>query len=260
LRHVDRLNETVIAGMGELHLEIIVDRLRTDFGVRAQVGKPSVEYKETISTEAQHEHRHVKQTGGRGQFAHVVLRIEPNPGKGFEFVSAITGGVIPQEYIPPVRRGIEDVLAKGVLADFQAVDVKVVLLDGSHHEVDSSDTAFRLCAQACFREAFRRAQPRLQEPVMSLEIATPDDYIGDIVGDLNRRRGKILNMRRYRKGSQKIEAEVPLMTMFGYATTIRSLSSGRAVHAMEFQAFQSLPPSLMDEVLAEAHERMRGAA
>lgn len=260
VRQVDRLNETVIAGMGELHLEIIVDRLRTDFGVQAQVGKPSVEYKETIGAEAQHEHRHVKQTGGRGQYAHVVLRVEPNPGQGFEFASSIVGGAIPQEYVPAVRRGIEQVLDKGVLADFQAVDLRVVLLDGSHHEVDSSDTAFRLCAAACFREAFKRAKPRLLEPVMSLEIATPDDYIGDIVGDLNRRRGKILNMRRFRKGAQKIEAEVPLATMFGYATTVRSLSSGRANYAMEFQQFAPLPASLTDAVLAEAHERMRGAA
>jgi elongation factor G len=260
VRQVDRLGETVIAGMGELHLEIVVDRLRTDFGVQTEVGKPSVEYKETIAAEATYDHRHVKQTGGRGQYAHVVLRVEPNPGKGFEFQSAIVGGVVPQEYVPAVRRGIEDVLHKGVLADFQAVDVRVVLLDGSHHEVDSSDTAFRLCASACFREAFRQAEPQLLEPVMSLEIATPDDYIGDIVGDLNRRRGKVLNMRRYRKGSQKIDAEVPLMTMFGYATTIRSLSSGRANHAMELLAFKPLPASLLDQVLAEAHERMRGAA
>jgi len=260
IRQTDRTNETIIAGMGELHLEIIVDRLRSDFGVHSHVGKPSVDYKETISAEVRHEYRHVKQTGGRGQYAHLVVRLEPNPGGGFEFVSNIVGGVIPQEFIPAVRRGVEDAMAAGVLADFQVVDVRVVLVDGSHHAVDSSDMAFRLGARACFREAFERARPCLLEPIMSLEIATPDDYIGDIVGDLNRRRGKIHNMRRYRKGSQKIDADVPLMSMFGYATAIRSLSSGRANYSMEMKAFAPLPAALMDEVLAEARARMRGAA
>jgi elongation factor G len=258
VRQVERTAETVIAGMGELHLEIIADRLKTDFSVRTTLGKPSVEYKETITREMRHEHKHVKQSGGKGQFAHTLMRIEPNPGGGFEFASKIVGGAIPQEYIPAVRRGVEDVLERGVLADFPVVDLRVVLIDGSFHSVDSSEMAFRTCARACFKEAFLKAEPELLEPIMQVDIATPDEYIGDLVGDLGRRRGKVLSMRRFRKGSQKIVAEAPLMELFGYATTVRSLSSGRANHAMEMKRFAPLPEALMETVLKEAHARMNG--
>ncbi len=256
VRQVERTGETVIAGMGELHLEIIVDRLRTEFDVVAAVGKPSVEYRETITRECRHQHRHVKQTGGKGQFAQIVLHVEPNPGKGCEFVNMIVGGAIPIEFIPAIRKGVDDVLKTGVMADFSVVDVKVILVDGAAHSVDSSELAFRTCARACFKEAFLEAGPQLLEPIMYVDIATPDDFIGDLVGDLSRRRGHVLNMRRFRKGSQKIEAEAPLMELFGYATTVRSLSSGRANHSMEMKRFSPLPASLMDGVLAEARERL----
>jgi elongation factor G len=256
VRQVERTGETLIAGMGELHLEVIVDRLRSEFQVSAQVGRPAVEYRETITREARHEHRFVKQTGGRGQFAHTVLRVEPNPGRGFEFVDNIVGGVIPQEYIPPVRRGIEEAMVAGILADYPVVDVRAVLVDGTFHEVDSSDLAFKTCASMCFKEAFRRAGPQILEPIMTVELATPDEYIGELVGDLGRRRGKVLAMRRYRKGSQKISAEAPLRELFGYATTVRTLSSGRANHSMEICEYRPLPQNLMDDVLAEARKRM----
>jgi elongation factor G len=256
VRQVERTGETIIAGMGELHLEIIADRLKTEFGVVAELGKPSVEYKETITRDCRLNHRYVKQTGGKGQYAHIVLQIEPNPGGGFEFVNKIVGGVVPQEYIPAVRKGIEDVLEKGVLADFNVVDVRATLLDGSYHSVDSSEMAFRICARACFKEAFKQSGPQLLEPIMKVDIATPDDYIGDIVGDLSRRRGKVHNMRRFRKGSQKIEGEAPLMELFGYATSVRSMSSGRANYSMEMKCFQPLPDAMMETVLKEARARM----
>jgi elongation factor G len=258
MRYIDRTSETVIAGMGELHLEIIADRLKTEFDVDTVVGEPSVEYRETITREHQHEYRFVKQTGGRGQYAHTIMRVEPNPGGAFEFVSKVVGGAIPTEYIPAVRRGIEETLSRGILADYQVVGVRAVLLDGTFHSVDSSDMAFKTCASICFKEAFQKAGPQLLEPIMSLDIATPDEYIGDIVGDLNRRRGKVFNMRRFRKGSQKISAEAPLKELFGYATTIRSLSSGRANHSMEIRGYAPLPASLMEDVIKQAQKRMRG--
>jgi elongation factor G len=258
VRQTERTGETIIAGMGELHLEIIVDRLKTDFDVTASVGRPSVEYRETITAARHQEHKLVKQTGGRGQFAHTIMLVEPNPGCGFEFIDDVAGGNIPVEFIPAVRRGIEETLRRGILADYQVVDVRVTLLDGSYHSVDSSEQAFRTCAAICFKEAFRRAAPQLLEPIMALEIATPDDFIGDIVGDLGRRRGKVLGMRRYRKGSQKISAEAPLMELFGYATAVRSLSSGRANHAMEMTRYSPLPEKLAEKVLEEARRRMNG--
>ena len=256
VRYFDRTDETVISGMGELHLEIIVDRMKTEFGVNATIGVPSVEYRETITREESGEHKFVKQSGGRGQYAHTIMRIEPNPGQGFEFVNLVTGGNIPTNFIPAVRKGVEETLEKGILADYRVVDVKVFLLDGSFHEVDSSDNAFRTCASMCFKETFRKAGAKLQEPIMAVEIALPDDYVGDVVGDLNRRRGRILNMRRYRKGSQKISAEAPLMELFGYATTIRSLSSGRANYSMELNRYSFMPDKLQEEVLIEARKRM----
>lgn len=256
VRHVERAHETVIAGMGELHLEIIVDRLKTEFGVITQVGQPSVEYHETISKECRHEYKFVKQTGGKGQYAHTIMLLEPNPGRGFEFKHAVVGGAIPSEFIIAVKKGVIEALEEGILADYQVIDVKVTLLDGSFHAVDSSDMAFKTCGSICFKEAFKKAVPQLLEPVMSMEIATPDDFIGDIVGDLNRRRGKVFSMRRYRKGSQKISAEAPLMELFGYATKIRSVSSGRANHSMELKHYAAMPGTIQEKVLAEARERM----
>ncbi|MDD5090218.1 MAG: elongation factor G [Candidatus Wallbacteria bacterium] len=256
VRILDRTSETVIAGMGELHLEIIVDRLKTEFGVEVAVGKPSVEYRETITSSAEFEYKHVKQSGGHGQYAHTVIRVEPGSEPGLEFESRIIGGSIPQEYITPVRRGIEDCMIKGVLADFPVTGVKASLLDGSFHDVDSSDLAFRTCAAVCFKEAFRKARPALLEPVMSIEVTTPDEHIGDISGDLARRRGKVLSLRRFRKGFQKMSCEAPLAELFGYATNFRSMSSGRATYSMEFNRYALLPAKLMETVLAEAKERL----
>jgi elongation factor G len=251
VRFNDETNETIIAGMGELHLEIIIDRLKTEFGVNAVVGEPSVAFRETITREVESEYRHVKQTGGRGQFAHTVIRLEPNEGKGFEFENRIKGGVIPSEYIPSVRRGIESAMAEGILSDFPVVDVKAVLLDGSFHEVDSSDMAFRTCATICFKEGFLKANPILLEPMMKIEVNTPDDNIGDVVGDLTKRRGRIESMRRHRKGSQKLVGFVPLMEMFGYATQLRNMTSGRANYSMEFYKYVPLTREIQERVLKQ---------
>ncbi len=256
VRQTERTNETIIAGMGELHLEIIVDRLKTDFNVEAIVGEPAVEFRETITSSKKENTKFSKQTGGHGQYAHTIMMVEPNPGGGFVFENNIRGGNIPTEYIPAVKKGIEDVLAKGVLADFPVVDIKVTLEDGSFHAVDSSERSFRTCASLCFKSAFNKAHPQLIEPIMSLEISTPDEFIGDIVGDLSRRRGNVLDMRRYRKGSQKISAEAPLMELFGYATAIRSASSGRANYSMEMAQYSPLPTSMQEDVLADARERI----
>ena len=247
--------ETILSGMGELHLEILEDRLRREFRVPVLSGEPLVSYRETITQKAEINKRFKKQTGGKGQFAHVVLRIEPFPQGGFEFVDLIRGGAIPREYIPSVQRGIEKTMQAGVLAKFPMVDLKAVLLDGSFHEVDSSDMAFYTCACIAFKEAFQKASPRLLEPVMKIEIATPDAYIGDITGDILRRRGQIRTMRRYRKGSQKLSGRVPLAEMFGYATTLRSLSSGRANFSMEFFAFEQIPENLVPGVLEKVEEQ-----
>ena len=246
--------ETVVSGMGELHLEVIEDRLRREFHVPVQSGEPLVSYRETITAQATVDSRLKKQTGGRGQFAHVNVRIEPNPEEAFEFVDLIRGGAIPREFIPAVQRGIEDTLQKGILAGFPVVHVRAVLVDGSFHEVDSSEKAFYTCACMAMQEAFRKASPRLLEPVMKIEIATPDTHIGDITGDILRRRGQIDSMRRFRKGSQKLAGRVPLAEMFGYATTLRSLSSGRANFSMEFLAFEPLPESLVADVLKRIEE------
>jgi len=251
VRFNEETSETIIAGMGELHLEIIIDRLKTEFGVAAEVGEPSVAFRETITREIECEYRHVKQTGGRGQYAHTLMRIEPNPGKGFEFEDRIKGGAIPMEYIPSVRKGIEAAMAEGILAGFPVVDVKAVLLDGTFHEVDSSDMAFRTCAAACFRNGFLKADPILLEPLMKIEVNTPDDFIGDVVGDLNRRRGRIESMRRHRKGSQKVVGFVPLMEMFGYATHLRNITSGRANYSMEFDRYVPLGKDIQERVIKQ---------
>ena len=240
--------------MGELHLEILIDRLKREFGVPVEVGEPSVALRETLTEEVESNYKHSKQTGGKGQFAHTVIRIEPNQGNGYEFVDKIKGGVIPAEFIPSVNKGIQKTLHKGILAGYPIIDVKVVLLDGNHHPVDSSDMAFQTCGAICFKQGFLKASPVLLEPVMKIEINTPDDYIGDIVSNLNRRRGKIESMRRYRKGAQKINGFVPLMEMFGYATTLRNLSSGRANYSMEFHEYQQLPKNIQEEILKKKRE------
>lgn len=251
----EETNETIMSGMGELHLEIIVDRLKTEFNVDTIIGEPSVAFREAITTEAEHNTKYAKQSGGHGQYAHCVMRIEPNPGKGFEFVDYIKGGVIPQEYIPSIKKGIEMAMEDGILGGFPVVDVKVVLLDGSYHEVDSSDMAFRICGSMCFKEAFRKAAPILLEPLMKVEINTPDEYIGDIIGDLNRRRGRVESMRRFRKGAQKVNGFVPLMEMFGYATQLRSISSGRANYSMEFSKYTPLSKDVQEKVLKALQEK-----
>jgi elongation factor G len=247
----EETKEAIISGMGELHLEIILDRLRTEFCVAAEAGVPSIAYRETITREATADTRFVKQTGGKGQFAHCVMRLEPREGGGFEFVDHVKGGVIPREYIPAVRRGCEDALAEGAHGGFPVVGVRCVLLDGSYHEVDSSEMAFRTVGSLSFREAFRKAAPVLLEPMMKIEINSPDEYLGDLLSDLSRRRAKVGGMRRFRKGSQKINGLVPLREMSGYATVLRSLSSGRASFSMEFFQYMPLPANLEAQVLKD---------
>lgn len=255
VRFDDQTQETIISGMGELQLEIILDRLKDEFGLELQTGEPSVAFRETITHETEQAYKHVKQTGGKGQYAHVVLRIEPNPGKGYEFVDKTKGGVVPLEFIPSVDKGIRKTLEKGVIAGYPIEDVKVTLLDGSYHPVDSSDFAFQTCASICFKQAFHKAAPILKEPVMKIEINSPDDYIGNVITDFNKRRGQIESMRRYRKGSQKINGLVPLMEMFGYATQLRNISSGRANYSMEFFQYMPLPQSLQEEVIKKTIEK-----
>jgi elongation factor G len=254
-RFNDETEETIISGMGELHLEIIVDRLKHEFGVEVETGEPAVALRETISSETLSEYKHVKQTGGRGQYAHTIMRIEPNPGKGFEFINNIKGGAIPLEYIPSVTKGITKTIQEGILTGFPVIDVKVVLLDGTFHAVDSSDFAFQICASICFKNGFLKANPIILEPVMKIEVNTPDEYIGDIISNLNRKRGKIESMRRFRKGAQKLNGLVPLMEMFGYATQLRNMSSGRANYSMEFYQYMPLPPSVQEDVLKKMQKK-----
>lgn len=254
--HFDQeTEETIVSGMGELHLEIIMDRIKEEFKVEVEVGEPSVSYREAISAEIESNYRHVKQTGGKGQFAHTVIRFEPNEGKGFEFVDKIKGGAIPAEFISSVEKGLRKAMEKGPLIGSPVVDVKAVLIDGGYHPVDSSDMAFQTCAAICFKQGFLKAKPQLLEPIMKLEVNTPDDYIGNVTGDLNKRRGRIESMRRYRKGSQKLNGFVPLSEMFGYATTLRNLSSGRANYSMEFFNYQPLPAALQELVIKKQNEK-----
>jgi elongation factor G len=251
----EETGQTVISGMGELHLEILVDRLTREFGVSANVGKPQVAYRETIRKPAEKvQYRHVKQTGGRGQFAHVVVSIEPTgPGGGYEFVNKITGGAVPREYVPAVDQGIQEAMETGVVAGYPLVDLRAVLVDGTSHEVDSSEIAFKVAGQMVLREAARRAEPTLLEPVMQIEVVTPEDYMGDVIGDLTARRGKIERMDQ-RGRNQVIRAHVPLAEMFGYATDLRSRTQGRATHTMQFHAYQEVPAGISKEIVA----RVRG--
>jgi len=244
----EETGQTIIAGMGELHLEIIVDRLLREFRVEANVGRPQVSYKETIRGNATVDNRYVRQTGGKGQFAHVKIMVEPNEsGKGYEFINKITGGAIPKEYIPSVDQGIQGAMLAGVLAGYQVVDVKVTLIDGSFHEVDSSELAFKICGSIAFKEACRKASPTLLEPIMRVTVTVPEDYLGDVMGDINSRRGHISGMES-RNGIATVESEVPLSAMFGYATDLRSKTQGRANYAMEPSHYIELPKSLQEEI------------
>ena len=245
----EETGQTIIAGMGELHLEIIVDRLLREFKVEANVGKPQVSYKETIKRSATVDTRYVRQTGGKGQYAHVKLMVEPNePGKGYEFINKVTGGAIPKEFIPCVDQGIQGAMLSGVLAGYQVVDVKATLLDGSFHEVDSSELAFRICGSMAFKEACQKAEPTLLEPIMKVVVTAPEEYMGDVMGDLNARRGQIQGSE-IRNGAAMIESKVPLSTMFGYATDLRSKTQGRATYVMEPSHFVELPKNLQESLV-----------
>ncbi len=248
--HTDQESgQTIISGMGELHLEIIVDRMKREFSVEANVGKPQVAYRETIRKLVEQEGKFIRQSGGRGQFGHVWLRLEPQePGVGYEFVNAIVGGVIPREYIPAVDKGVQEQLDNGVLAGYPVVDVKVTLFDGSYHDVDSSEMAFKIAGSQCFKQAALNAKPVLLEPVMKVEVVTPEDYMGDVVGDLNRRRGVIHGMDDTPAG-KTIKAEVPLAEMFGYATDLRSATQGRATYTMEFAKYNEAPSNIAEAVI-----------
>ncbi len=249
-------NQTIISGMGELHLEIIVDRLKREYGVEANVGKPQVAYRETIKKSAKAEEKYARQTGGRGQYGHVVLEIEPNEaGKGFEFNNKIVGGVIPKEYIPAVEKGVKEALQGGILAGYELVDVKVNLVYGSYHEVDSSEMAFKIAGSIAFKAAARKANPVLLEPVMKVEVVTPEDYMGSVTGDLSSRRGRIEGMNT-RPGTQIITSMVPLAEMFGYETDLRSMTQGRAASTMHFARYEEAPKSVSEEVIA----KVQGAA
>ena len=251
VRTDEESGQTIISGMGELHLEIIVDRMKREFGVEANVGAPQVAYRETIRRPVDKiEGKFVKQTGGRGQYGHVLLRLDPQaPGKGFEFIDAIKGGTVPREYIPAVRKGVVDTLPNGVLAGFPVVDVKVTLFDGSYHEVDSNENAFKMAGSIALKEGLRRASPALLEPIMSVEVETPDDFMGNVVGDLNSRRGMIQGMEELVGGGKAVRAEVPLAEMFGYSTTLRSLSQGRATYSMEFKHYSEAPKQVSEAII-----------
>ncbi|HEX5637126.1 MAG TPA: elongation factor G, partial [Gammaproteobacteria bacterium] len=241
--------QTIISGMGELHLDIIVDRMRREFGVEANVGNPQVAYRETIRGTVEQEGKFVRQSGGRGQFGHVWLKIEPKPaGGGYEFVNGIVGGVIPKEYIPAVDKGIQEQMKNGVIAGYPVEDVKVTLFDGSYHDVDSSEMAFKIAGSMGFKEGAKKAKPVLMEPIMKVDVVTPEDYMGDVMGDLNRRRGLVQGMEDTPSG-KTIRAEVPLSEMFGYATSLRSATQGRATYSMEFTKYSEAPANIAEAVI-----------
>ena len=251
VRTDEESGQTIISGMGELHLEIIVDRMKREFGVEANVGAPQVAYRETIRKEVESEYKHVKQSGGKGQYGHVVIKLEPMEpgGAGYEFIDEIKGGVIPREFIPSCDKGIRDTLPNGVLAGYPVVDVRVRLIFGSYHDVDSSQLAFELAASMAFKDGMRKAAPVLLEPMMAVEVETPEDYMGDVMGDLNRRRGIVQGMEDDGIGGKKIRAEVPLAEMFGYATDLRSATQGRATYSMEFKHYAEAPAHVAQEVI-----------
>jgi elongation factor G len=251
VRTDEETGQTIISGMGELHLEIIVDRMMREFKVEANVGKPQVAYRETISKKVKVEGKFVRQSGGRGQYGHVWLEVEPQePGQGYEFIDAIKGGVVPKEYIPAVNKGIVEALDNGVLAGFPVVDVKVTLIDGSYHDVDSSEMAFKIAGSMGFKEGCSKASPVLLEPIMSVEVVVPEDYMGEVIGDLNSRRGRIMGMET-RSGAQVVGAMVPLAQMFGYSTDLRSATQGRATYSMTFHHYEQVPKSVSEEIIAK---------
>ena len=246
----EETGQTIIAGMGELHLQIIVDRLLREFKVEANVGAPQVAYKETIRKQVSQDTKYARQSGGKGQYGHVKITIEPNEsGKGYEFTNSIVGGSIPKEYIPAVDAGIQGAMQAGVLAGYPVVDVKVNLYDGSYHEVDSSEMAFKIAGSMAFKEAMRKADPVLQEPIMKVSVIVPDDYMGDVIGDLNSRRGQVQGMEP-RNGATQIDAFVPLSAMFGYATDLRSRTQGRGQYTMEPSHYEEIPKSLAEKIIA----------
>ncbi|MGY6215048.1 elongation factor G [Methylolobus aquaticus] len=252
VRTDEESGQTIISGMGELHLEIIVDRMKREFGVAANVGAPQVAYRETIRKSLEQEGKYIRQTGGRGQYGHVWLRLEPKePGTGYEFVNGIVGGVVPREYVPAVDKGVQEQMQNGILAGFPVVDVKVTIFDGSYHDVDSNEMAFKIAGSMCFKEGARKAAPVLLEPVMKVEVVTPEDYMGDVVGDLNRRRGIIQGMDDA-PGGKVIRCEVPLSEMFGYATDLRSATQGRATYSMHFEKYVEAPTHVADAIIKKA--------
>ena len=253
VRTDEESGQTIISGMGELHLEIIVDRMKREFGVEANVGAPQVAYRETIRKEVESEAKHVKQSGGKGQYGHVVIKMEPMEpgGAGYEFIDEIKGGVIPREFIPSVDKGIRDTLQNGIVAGYPVVDVRVRLTFGSYHDVDSSQIAFELAASMAFKDGMRKASPVLLEPIMAVEVETPEDYMGDVMGDLNRRRGIVLGMDDDGIGGKKVRAEVPLAEMFGYSTDLRSATQGRATYTMEFKKYAEAPAHVAEKVVAD---------
>jgi len=241
--------------MGELHLEIIVDRMMREFNVEANIGKPQVAYRETIKKRVESEGRFVRQSGGRGQYGHVKLIVEPNePGKGYEFINEIVGGAVPKEYIKPVDQGIQEAMSSGVLAGFPVVDIKVTLVDGSYHEVDSSEMAFKIAASMGFKSGCEKAAPMLLEPIMAVEVEAPEEYTGDVIGNLNSRRGRIENMED-RVGARVVTSKVPLAEMFAYSTTLRSMTQGRGTYTMQFSHYEEAPKSVADEVVTKVTGR-----
>jgi elongation factor G len=251
VRSNEETGQTIIAGMGELHLEIIVDRMKREFKVEANVGKPQVAYRETIRKSVEAEGKFIRQTGGRGKYGHVWLKVEPRkPGEGFEFVDAIKGGSVPREYIPAVEKGVEESLGNGVLAGYPVVDVKATLFDGSFHEVDSDELSFKIAASMGFKEGCRKADPFLLEPIMKVEVTTPEDYMGDVIGYLNSKRGRIEGMTK-RGNAQIVDAKVPLGEMFGYATALRSMTQGRATYSMLFSHYEEVPKNVGEEIVSK---------
>jgi elongation factor G len=252
VRTDEETGQTIISGMGELHLEIIVDRMLREFKVEANVGKPQVAYRETITRSVEAEGRYIRQTGGRGQYGHCWLRLHPQqPGKGFEFENAIVGGIIPKEFITPIEKGIVEAMQGGVLAGFPMVDVRVEVFDGSYHDVDSSEMAFKIAGSMGFKQGAAKAAPVLLEPVMEVEVVTPEPFMGDVIGDLNSRRGKISGMNP-RAGVQVIAAQVPLAEMFGYATDLRSKTQGRATYTMQFGHYAQVPNSIAETIVTKS--------